>query len=67
MEEEEEEVEVEKQGDVFQKIEREISPILAKKLDHMHNAIKFKRIGKGIVSEDQYWVPIVADIVLYPK
>ena len=33
----------------------------------MHNAIKSKRIGKGIVSEDQYWVPIVADIVLYPK
>ena len=26
-----------------------------------------KKIRKGIVLEDQYWVPIVSDIVLYPK
>ena len=38
-----------------------------KKLDCMLNAIRSNKIGKGIVSEDQYWVPMISDIVLYPK
>ena len=33
----------------------------------MLNAIRSNKIGKGIVSEDQYWVPMISDIVLYPK